>query len=85
MGERTEASLREGRDVAGRVEARLEDGAFLGGGEVTAGVRTPLDIEVSEVSLGAPLRDGAVEVSPKVSVAGAFLQDGIVVASFRAV
>lgn len=85
MGERTEASLREGRDGAGRVEALLEDGAFLGGEELTVGVRTPLDIEVSEVSLGAPLRDGAVEVSPKVSVAGAFLQEWVVMVSFEAV
>lgn len=84
MGERTEASLTEGRVVAGRVEALLEDGAFLGGEELTVDVRTPLDIEVSEVSLGAPLRDG-VEVSLEVSVAGAFLQDGTAVTSFGAV
>jgi hypothetical protein len=80
VGERTEASLREGRVVAGRVEALLEDEAFLGGEDM----RT-LDTEVSEVSLGAPSRDGAVEVSMGVSVAAAFLQDGIVVASFGAV
>lgn len=84
-GERTEASLREGRVVAGRVEALLEDGTFLGEEELTVDVRTPLDVEVSEVSLGAPLRDGVVEVSLEVSVAGAFLPDGMVVASFGAV
>lgn len=85
MGERTEASLREGRVVAGRVEALLEDAAFLGEEELTVDVRTPLDVEVSEVSLGAPLRDGVVEVSLEVSEAGAFLQDGMFVASFGAV
>lgn len=73
MGERTEASLREGRVVAGRVEALLEDGAFLGEEELTVDVRTPLDAVVSEVSVGAPLRDGVVVVSLEVSVAGAFL------------
>lgn len=86
MGERTEASLTEGRVAAGRLETLLEDGAFLGGEELTVDLRAPLDTEVSEVSLGAPpLRDGAVDVSSEVSVAGAFLQGGTAVASFGAV
>lgn len=85
MGERTEASLGEERVVAGRVEALLEDGAFLGGEELTVDVRTPLAIEVSEISLGVPFSAAAAEVSLEISVAGAFLQDGIAVASFGAV
>lgn len=79
VDERAEASSTEGRVLAGRVGALLEDGAFLGGEELT------VDTEVSEVSLGTPLRDGVVEVSLEVSVAGAFLQDGPAVASFGAV
>lgn len=75
-------SLSEGRVIAGRVETLLEDGAFLGEGELTVGVRASLGV-VSEVSLGAPLGDG-VEVSLEVSVAGAFLGDGTAVASFGA-
>lgn len=54
MGERMGASLREGRVTAGRAEALLEDRAFFGAeGELTVGERTPLEVEDSEVSLGA--------------------------------